>query len=64
MVVASSLSPMQVSRVNTRTRSASLIVLGVRQQAKPGTDHRWEVIHRVACEAYCPVLIFGARYFE
>jgi nucleotide-binding universal stress UspA family protein len=45
-------------------RSVSLIVLGVRQQAGPGTDPRWEVTHRVACEAYCPVLTFRARYFE
>ena len=45
-------------------RSVSLIVLGVRQQAGLGTDPRWEVTHRVACEAYCPVLTFRARYFE
>jgi len=48
----------------TAERSASLVVLGVRQQAASGTDHRWEVSHRVASEAYCPVLTFRARYFE
>jgi len=45
-------------------RSASLIVLGVRQWPASGLDHRWDVTHKVASEAHCPVFTFRARYFE